>query len=122
MGGLSVVMGAISSHLLVTSIQDAQVESFSTAVRFHIIHSVVLIITSIINDLTNGHRALSVSVWFFFTGMVIFCGSLYMISLTGYKVFGVAAPLGAVLLIIAWSLLAFGIIKTKEPFKNGKAN
>ena len=35
-------------------------------------------------------------------GTIIFCGSLYIISLTSLKWFGAIAPVGAVFLMIGW--------------------
>jgi uncharacterized membrane protein YgdD (TMEM256/DUF423 family) len=42
----------------------------------------------------------------FITGIVIFSGSLYALSITGFKWLGAITPIGGVVLIVGWSCLA----------------
>jgi uncharacterized membrane protein YgdD (TMEM256/DUF423 family) len=48
-----------------------------------------------------------------FTGIVIFSGSLYALSLTGIKLLGAITPIGGASFLIAWLLLAYTSIKSE---------
>jgi uncharacterized membrane protein YgdD (TMEM256/DUF423 family) len=45
--------------------------------------------------------------WSFLLGIVLFSGSLYLLSLTGIKKFGMMTPLGGVTFLLGWLCLAF---------------
>ncbi|MEM1280830.1 MAG: DUF423 domain-containing protein, partial [Cyanobacteria bacterium P01_H01_bin.152] len=44
-------------------------------------------------------------------GVILFSGSLYLISLAGLKVFGPVTPIGGVALIAGWACLAIAALK-----------
>ncbi|MCJ8273874.1 MAG: DUF423 domain-containing protein, partial [Psychrosphaera sp.] len=46
-------------------------------------------------------------------GIVFFSGSLYMLALTGNKVFGPITPLGGLFFIIGWVLMFVSIVKSE---------
>ena len=50
----------------------------------------------------------------FTAGVLIFSGSLYILSLSGVRVLGAITPVGGVLFITGWLLLLLGI-KSKSP-------
>jgi uncharacterized membrane protein YgdD (TMEM256/DUF423 family) len=45
--------------------------------------------------------------------MLIFSGSLYILSLTGITILGAITPIGGVALLIAWLLFAYHSFKSK---------
>jgi uncharacterized membrane protein YgdD (TMEM256/DUF423 family) len=45
--------------------------------------------------------------WSFIIGIVIFCGSLYLLSITGVRWLGAITPIGGVAFLIGWLLLAW---------------
>jgi hypothetical protein len=51
--------------------------------------------------------------WSFVGGITVFSGSLYLLCLTGLKWLGAITPIGGVLLMLGWLLLAFQRIKLK---------
>ena len=114
MGGVSVLLGAASSHWLQGIILSDHLDTFDTAVRFHMIHSIALILTAIIKDNTRNSSFLQASIWGFLSGMFFFSGSLYLISVSGYGFLGIIAPIGGVAFIAAWGLLAVGVLKVKK--------
>jgi uncharacterized membrane protein YgdD (TMEM256/DUF423 family) len=52
--------------------------------------------------------AIKLAGWCFVAGSVLFSGSLYLLALTGTRWLGAVTPLGGVLLILGWGLLAYG--------------
>ncbi|HIP45175.1 MAG TPA: DUF423 domain-containing protein [Sulfurospirillum arcachonense] len=47
-------------------------------------------------------------------GIVVFSGSLYVMTFTGIKILGAITPIGGVVFIVAWVLLALSIGKITE--------
>jgi uncharacterized membrane protein YgdD (TMEM256/DUF423 family) len=53
-----------------------------------------------------GMVLLKSSGWLFVVGIVIFSGSLYLLSLTGLRWLGAVTPVGGLALIAGWACLA----------------
>jgi uncharacterized membrane protein YgdD (TMEM256/DUF423 family) len=51
-------------------------------------------------------------------GVILFSGSLYLLALTGMKIFGPITPIGGILLIAGWVLFAIAIIKGRRHLKS----
>jgi uncharacterized membrane protein YgdD (TMEM256/DUF423 family) len=55
-------------------------------------------------------RALDLAGWSFLLGIVLFSGSLYVLTLTGDKYWGAVTPFGGVLFLVGWAaLVAAGV-------------
>lgn len=53
----------------------------------------------------------SLAGWGFFTGILLFSGSLYLLAITGLKWLGVITPIGGVAFLLGWICFSFSIIK-----------
>ena len=42
-------------------------------------------------------------------GILLFCGSLYLLALSGYRYLGVVTPFGGIALLLGWLGLALAI-------------
>lgn len=105
-GMLAVIFGAFGAHALKGRLDDYAMGVFETAVQYHFYHSFALLAVGII-ALSQPHSAmLRSSGWLFFLGLVIFSGSLYLLSLSGLRWLGAIAPLGGLALIGGWACLA----------------
>lgn len=116
LGALSVILGAFGAHALKQLISDKNLQTYETGVRYQFYHVIALFITGILyKDFTNNY--LQWAGRLFCLGILLFSGSLYLLSLieltdmTGLKWVGAITPLGGVCFIIAWLLLALGISK-----------
>ena len=100
---LSVLAGAAGAHWL-EALEDVDSKNtYETALRFQMFHSLSLIIIALILNLKSApSRFFYYSPILILIGTIIFCGSLYIISLTSLKWFGAIAPVGAVFLMIGW--------------------
>ena len=108
LGGLSIAFGAFGTHVLRSRIGELSLETFTTGVRYQTSHALVLLIIALlIHSMESPSTILLTSGWLFFIGIVIFSGSLYILSVTGISTFGRVAPLGAVALMLGWASLAF---------------
>ena len=105
-GMLAVIFGAFGAHALKGRLDEYALGVFETAVQYHFYHSFALLAVGII-ALSQPHSAmLRSSGWLFFIGLVIFSGSLYLLSLSGLRWLGAIAPLGGLALISGWACLA----------------
>ena len=114
-GLLSVVAGALGVHALRDVLDPGPLTTFQTAARFQMYHALVLILTGLLVD-RRPSRMLAIAGWLFAGGVVLFCGSLYLLAVTGVGVFGAVAPVGGASLIGGWSLLilsAFAPVKAR---------
>jgi len=106
LGFLGVALGAFGAHALKEKMNPEQLARFETAVRYQFYHVFALLAVSLMSrawpDLT-----FAPSGWAFLTGVVVFSGTLYLIDLTGIKMFGAITPIGGLLLLTGWFLLAW---------------
>ena len=117
LGAFAVVAGAFGAHALKTSLPPKQLESWQTAVQYQFYHVFALLFLS---TFTRFKNKLIVSVYYLFTiGIVLFSGSLYLLScrnlldMPGLIALGPVTPVGGLLFIIGWVMLALAAIRNK---------
>ena len=112
---LSVVAGALGVHALRDTLDPGALNTFQTASRFQMYHALALVLTGLLVDRWPS-RMLVAAGWLFTGGVVVFCGSLYILALTGIGLFGAVAPIGGLSLMGGWGLLiltVFTSVSTK---------
>ena len=103
---LSVIIGAFGAHGLSNMIGDKN-EVFKTGVQYQIFHSLALIIIGILAKTLN--LDLNSIGYLFLIGIIIFSGSLYLISIFKYSFLGMVTTLGGLFFIIGWITLYYKI-------------
>lgn len=105
---LCVLFGALGAHGLKHTLTTDMLVIFQTGVQYHFYHALGLILVGL-GLLTNlsQSRLLKLSGWLMFTGIVLFSGTLYIISVTGIRGLGVIAPFGGLSYMSAWLLFAY---------------
>ena len=111
-GALSVMIGAFGAHGLRKFLEaNGRMETFETAVRYQIYHSLALFLLGIL--LFNvQHKFLEYAGWSYILGMIIFSGSLYILCLSGLRWLGAITPIGGLFLIAGWLLIALALGKS----------
>lgn len=111
LAGLAVVAGAFGTHGLKSKITPEDIAVFETAVKYQMYHALALLIIGLMgfnfSPIVIKWPAILMSV-----GVLIFSGSLYAIVLGGIRWMGAVTPLGGILLIVSWLLLAYNIYKS----------
>ncbi|MDQ0257411.1 uncharacterized membrane protein YgdD (TMEM256/DUF423 family) [Evansella vedderi] len=103
---LFVALGAFGAHAWKPRLESAgYLETFQTAVQYHMIHALALIAVAILTQFLPSLGLLNGAGWAFFIGIILFSGSLYVLSLTGISVLGAITPLGGLAFLIGWVLL-----------------
>ena len=108
---LSVLFGAAGAHWLEALADVDSKDTYETAVRFQMFHSLALVsIGLVLNSKFPINRLLGYSPIFILIGTIVFCGSLYLISLSSLKWLGAVAPIGAVFLMLGWLMLGLSVL------------
>ena len=106
---LSVVFGAFGAHALRSKLSPEMLETFEIAVRYQMYHSLGLIAAAwAVSQWQN--QLTTTSGWCFFAGILIFSGSLYILSLTGIRWLGAITPIGGLAFIVGWGCLTLAAI------------
>lgn len=101
LGALAVALGAFGAHGLKSTLARHGTEDhWQTAVFYHFIHAVVLLVLARQSPLRRGP-------WLcFVAGIALFSGSLYLLALTNARWLGLITPLGGLSLLAGWLWLA----------------
>ncbi|MHA0857803.1 DUF423 domain-containing protein [Paenibacillus sp. CMAA1364] len=102
---LSVAFGAFGAHLLEPRIGKEAMEIYQTAVQYHMIHGLALLVVGLMVGQMGESKKLQWAGNLFIVGIMIFSGSLYILSMTGIKVLGAITPIGGVAFIAGWLCL-----------------
>ncbi|MEA1915433.1 MAG: DUF423 domain-containing protein [Campylobacterota bacterium] len=105
MMALAVALGAFGAHGLKKIVEPQMLVVYQTGVQYHFYHALGLIFIGLIANVQTDDKKLQLSGWLMFAGIVIFSGSLYIMTLTGIKEMGAITPIGGVLFIVSWILL-----------------
>jgi uncharacterized membrane protein YgdD (TMEM256/DUF423 family) len=109
--GLSVAIGAFGAHALRSTLEaNDRTETFELAVRYQFYHAFAIILCGILM-LHFSARFLKGAVVCFILGIVIFCGSLYGLSLSGVRMLGAITPLGGLAFLAGWVLMLLSVNK-----------
>jgi len=106
-GALGVAAGAFGAHGLKGRLTPEMLAVFETGVRFHLIHALGLLAVAWAST-RWASAAIRAAGWLFVVGILVFSGSLYVLTLTGIRGLGAITPFGGVAFIAGWLLLAWG--------------
>jgi uncharacterized membrane protein YgdD (TMEM256/DUF423 family) len=109
---LAVILGAFGAHGLRARLDAYSMGIWERAVFYHFVHMLGLLIVPLFERIGSLSRAARDWVcWLLLAGVVLFCGSLYALALTGMRMLGAVTPLGGLSFIAAWLLLAVAILR-----------
>lgn len=107
LGGLiGVALGAFGAHALKARLDDYSLGIYETAVQYQFVHSLALLVVALMLLQFPASTLLRSSAALFFLGMLVFSGSLYVLSFTGIRWLGAITPLGGLAFIAGWACLA----------------
>lgn len=116
LAGLGVILGAFGAHGLKKLVGPETVNTFQTGVQYQMYHAFALLIVGILYERFQSNL-LNYAGAFFLVGIVLFSGSLYLLSSlkamnrVGLSGIGLITPIGGVLFIVAWILLLIAVIR-----------
>jgi len=116
-GILAVILGAFGAHGLKTRISPDEIGTWETAVQYHFYHVFALLFLSTFSRVRS--RLINIAYWFFTFGILLFSGSLYMLStksilgITATSLLGPITPVGGLCFIMGWIALLLAAIRHK---------
>ncbi|RLQ93525.1 DUF423 domain-containing protein [Falsibacillus albus] len=109
---LSVALGAFGAHGLEGKLSQKYMDIWHTAVQYQMFHALGIIAVGVIAGSVPASSLLSWSGWMMVIGIILFSGSLYVLSLTKISVLGAITPLGGLGFLAGWVLLIVFAAKT----------
>lgn len=97
----AVAMGAFAAHGLKNTLDAYSLGIIQTGVQYQFVHGSALIILSLL----PASRLVKASGVSFTLGILGFSGSLYLLALTGDKIWGPVTPIGGTLFLLGWACL-----------------
>jgi uncharacterized membrane protein YgdD (TMEM256/DUF423 family) len=112
-GLLSVLIGAFAAHILEASLSPQRMDTLDTAVKYQIFHTLALFGVVCVDDKILGLRWKKYAAIFFLLGIILFCGSLYLLIATNISKLGMITPFGGMAFIAGWAMLFLATIREK---------
>jgi uncharacterized membrane protein YgdD (TMEM256/DUF423 family) len=115
-GVLAIILGAFGAHALKALLNENQLISFETGVRYQMYHALFLLFLGTTSFVTE--KAKKMIFYMVILGVFIFSGSIYLLATNDlisidFKFLGPITPIGGLLLIGAWTALFLNILKQK---------
>jgi uncharacterized membrane protein YgdD (TMEM256/DUF423 family) len=114
LAALAVMFGAFGAHGLERIVPAETISTFETGVRYHFYHTFALLLTGVIYDPVRS-KWTRFAGYSFITGIVLFSGSLYTLTLlkatetVGMNKLGIITPFGGLFFIAGWIALAIAL-------------
>ncbi len=113
--GLAVAFGAFGAHGLLGRLDAYQMGLWEKAVFYHFVHALGMLITSVLPKTGVVTLSTTSRVCFLFAvGLLLFCGSLYTLAVTGFRTLGALTPVGGLAWIGAWFWLAGAALRRRS--------
>jgi uncharacterized membrane protein YgdD (TMEM256/DUF423 family) len=116
LAGLSVALGAFGAHGLKKIVAPEVVATYQTGVQYQIYHAFAILIVALMLDRWVSSY-LHYAGFCFLAGVVLFSGSLYLITsfyarnASAPTAIGILTPIGGLFFILGWVLLLLGVLK-----------
>jgi uncharacterized membrane protein YgdD (TMEM256/DUF423 family) len=105
---IAVALGAFGAHSLRSKLTPEMLNIFEVGVRYQMYHAFGLI--AVAWAIARWPEAnLNSAGWSFIAGIVIFSGSLYLLSTTGVRWLGAITPIGGLAFLAGWAILIWSL-------------
>ncbi len=114
---ITIAIGAFGAHGLKEMLDAEALATFEVGVRYQMYHAFGILILGMLPSISQNLKQRIF--WFFLIGILLFSGSIYLLSMNSILPFeasaiGFVTPLGGLLFIIGWFLLAYGLLSLKK--------
>lgn len=109
---LAVLIGAFGAHGLKNFVTPEKLVTFETGVRYHFYHAFGIVLVAL-TQLFFPSLKLNVSFYSFLVGILLFSFNCYFYVLSGLKIFAMIVPLGGILFVVGWVILAGKVLKLR---------
>jgi uncharacterized membrane protein YgdD (TMEM256/DUF423 family) len=117
---LAVAFGAFGAHGLKNLLNEDMLEVFETGVRYQMYHGLGILVIAALSERVSNAKLLRRGAMLLHIGIILFSGSLYVLSLSGIKVLGAITPLGGVCFIVGWAMIAWTLWSGRSEARSSK--
>ena len=110
LGLCAVTLGAMGAHAWRSLFSDAAFSTFHTTIEFQFYHALALLVVAFSMQ-RHASLVLQIAGYAFLSGCLLFCGSLYALSVTGIHAFGFITPLGGLAFLSGWGALSWYFLR-----------
>jgi uncharacterized membrane protein YgdD (TMEM256/DUF423 family) len=107
---LATALGAFGAHALKAHLAPDKLQVYETAVRYHFLHALGLLAIGVLLRSLDG-ELLRWSAALVLAGIVLFSGSLYLLTFGAPRLVGIITPVGGLALIAGWILFAATVLR-----------
>ncbi|VVP28578.1 DUF423 domain-containing protein [Pseudomonas fluorescens] len=111
-GFTGVALGAFAAHGLKNRLTPEYLAIFHTGVTYQLVHTLALLGVALLATQIPG-RLVTWAGASFAIGILLFSGSLYLLTLTGVSKLGIVTPFGGLAFLIGW--LCLGLAAWRLP-------
>jgi len=109
---VAVAVGAAAAHALPGGLDPEAGAWIDTAVRYQMWHALALLGVGLwmrrpADAAARPARALTVAAAGFALGILLFCGGLYLLALTGNRALAAVVPVGGTSFLVGWAALVW---------------
>lgn len=114
-GFSAVALGAFGAHGLRKKLADApdggrRLEWWQTGASYHLAHALAIGLAALVDGHIPGSLP-EAAAWAFVAGILLFSGSLYVMTVTGVRALGAVTPLGGLCLLVGWGCLLWAALR-----------
>jgi uncharacterized membrane protein YgdD (TMEM256/DUF423 family) len=107
---VAVGLGAFGAHSLQGTFAPGMADVYETGVKYQFYHSLAMFAVAF--ALTQWPRSsAAIAGWLFLVGIILFSGSLYLLSITGTRTLGIITPFGGLAFLAGWLVLAWSAFR-----------
>jgi len=108
LAAIAVGLGAFGAHALEESLSLKRLDTWNTAVTYHMWHALALIGLALVSRVFEVDLTWSLNL--IVAGIFVFSGSLYLLCLTDTSCLGAITPIGGICFILGWILAGWKFI------------
>lgn len=108
---LVVMLGAFGAHALKARLSVEMMAVYQTGIHYHLFHALGLLVIGLVATQIPAATYLRWSGWLMLAGIILFSGSLYILSISGLRWLGAMTPIGGAAFIVAWLLFVIAVSK-----------
>lgn len=106
LGALCVLLGAFAAHGAGPQVKTL----LTTGAHYGLIHALLAVVAAV---LARHSAPVRWAGWLAVVGGAVFALSLTLVGMAGLRVMGAVAPIGGLLMIAAWLLFAYGVLRQR---------
>lgn len=107
---LAVAIGAFGAHIMKSKLEPDKLKIYEVGVQYHIAHALGIVLIGLLASHDPDSAMIKAAGWLLFAGILLFSGSLYVLSVKRARFLGPITPLGGLCFMAGWVLLALGFM------------